>query len=253
MSIAALITGATALIGSWASLTYEPNLLITVVLGFTSAWAVVCQQIEGLILGKVINIRTPGIAYLAVALVSPMAIPLIAGAFVGTSVYLLLLAVVVGNTKVKLVAGDRFYQFKYPLASLVPLCHLSDEPLSPVFEPIIAFYWTLGPFNIRIWRISIFDPTAIHEHIRTYGKRLSRVGRTWYDTLSCFRRAVGLLYLLDSLSRYEEYDLDGVALAACARLALADIPDTAKLFLREVLKTLKQDRRENILQAFDLA
>jgi len=252
MSWAALMAGLAALMGSWMSLTYEPSLQIDVLIGFTSAWAAICQQVEGLILGKVINIRTAGIAYLALALTSPKGLILVVGMFIGISVYLALLAFVVSKTSVKLAAGDRFYKFVYPLATLFPLSVLSDQPLSPLFEPFIAFHWTVGPFNLKIWRLSIFDPPALHDHISAYALRLCSSERSWYETLVCFRRAVGLLYLLDSLSRAEEYDLDGVALAASARLALAEIPDASKIFLQEVLKTMKPDRRKHILQAFDL-
>jgi len=252
MSWAALMAGLAALMGSWMSLTYEPSLQINLLIGFTSAWAAICQQVEGLILGKVINLRTSGIVYTALAMTSPMGLFLIIGMLVGISVYLVLLAFVVYKTRVKLAAGDRFYKFEYPLAAIVPLSVLSDQPLSPLFEPFIAFHWTVGPFNLRIWRLSIFDPPALHDHISAYAMRLCNSERSWYETLVCFRRAVGLLYLLDSLSRAEEFDLDGVALAASARLALAGIPDTSKVFLQEVLKTMNPGRRKHILQAFDL-
>jgi len=252
LSWAALITGMTALIGSWASLGYEPTLPIFITLGFLSAWAVICQQSEGFILGKVINIRTPGVAYLAVALVSPLGIALILGAFIGMSIYLILIAWVVSKTDVKLTAGDRFYHFRYPLSGIIPLVHLSDEPLSPMFDPTIAFYWTLGPFNIRLWRISVLDPLALHNHIKSYGIWMNHSEKSWVETLTCFRRAIGLLYLLESVSKFEEYDLDGVALAAGARLALSDIPNDAKIFLQEVLKTMKPDRQTCIKEAFDL-
>ena len=246
------ILGLGAIIAAWIASGYEETLLIIVILGMASAWATMCHMAEGLVFGRVLNPNPVGPVLLLAALVSPYPVPLLAGALLGVSVYLLLIVHVVARPSVNLMAGKRLYRLDHPLGRLIPFAFLAPEPLSPVFEPIVALYWGVGAFNLPVWRISVFDPPAIHNYIHSRTTRLSSYPHGWNEALTCFRRALGILNLLDTLRRFENADLDGVALAASARLALSAVPDKARAVLREVLKTLRPNRRALILEAFDL-
>ncbi len=200
-----------------------------------------------------VNLRIPAAIFLLLAPFTPAPAPLLGGALLGAFIYFTLLTYVTIFPRVELIAGDRFYRFVHPLGRLIPLAHFSPTTLSPVFEPVVAFHWSVEAFNIPIRRLSVFDPPALHNYIRARATFLSTDYEDWYEALSCFRRAAGLLNLLDTLSRFEKVGLDGVALAASARLALAAIPENSRNILLEVLKTLSPRKRSQITKAFDLA
>ncbi len=252
LSCAAIIAASTSILGAWGSQVYNESLLINLILGITAAWAVICHQAEGLVRGRVLNLRIPTFFFLAFAMLSPAPLILLTGALLGAVLYLLLLAYISTAPRVTLIAGDRYYRLHHPLELFIPMTNLAPVPLSPLFDPVTAFHWQAGPFNIRIWKVSVFDPLSLHKYIQSNASKLTSVNTTWYDAVTCFRRALGLLYLLDSLRRFEEIDLDGVALAASARLALANIPENSRDILYMALRTLNHDRQNQILSAFDL-
>ncbi len=252
LSWGALISGIVAIAGSYYSPSLPNQSVLTVIVFIASAWAVVCQQAEGMITGKVFNVRIPGVVFFIIAFLTPLTIPIVLGAFLGGSFYLMLLAMIIVNTKVELTSGDRFYMFSHPLMKLFPMGYLAPEPLSTVFSPIVSFHWSVGSFNIRTWKLVIFDPPSIHQYIRTRAGSLVMGTEAWVDKLATFRRAMGILHLLNSLRKFEETDLDGVALAASARLALADIPISSRVFLSEVLSTMEPNNRGLISRAFDI-
>jgi len=251
LSWAAFFSAAASIIGSWASLSYEHPIPVWAILVLTSAWAATCWLSAGLVRGNVITIGLPGITFLILALVSPAMIPLAFGILIGLLFYLCVLTYATANPKMESIVENRFYLFRHPLGSLVPLAYLAPQPLSPVFDPMVAFHWAPGTFNVPVLRISVFDPPSVHDYIQKSASDLSAGQSTWHEALVCFRQAMGLLNLLDALRKYEMIDLDGVALTASARLALAGIPANAREILREVLKTLKPDRRNLLMRAYD--
>jgi hypothetical protein len=168
-------------------------------------------------------------------------------------VYSLLVGYIVWKPHARLMRGSRLYKLRHPLERLIPFVYLAPEPLAPIFSPVPAFHWSIAAFNIPILRFSIFDPLSIHNYIKNRTSRLTSLYDDWTGALTCFRSAVGIINLLDALRRFEQIDLDGVALAASARLALSKIPDQGRNILVEVLRTLKPSRRKLILSAFDLS
>ncbi len=248
---AAFFSAMASIMGSWASLSYEHAAPIWAILVLTSAWATACWLSAGLVRGNVITVGLPGVTVLILALVSPALIPLLFGILFGLLFYLCVLSYATTNPDMEPIVEKRFYLFRHPLGRLIPLAYITPEPLSPVFEPLVAFHWAPGSFNIPVLRISVFDPPSVHNYIRKSAIDLNRDQSTWHEALFCFRQAVSLLNLLDSLRKYELIDLDVVALAASARLALSSIPVNTRNILREVLKTLKPDRRNLLMRAYD--
>jgi len=247
------ILAAAAILTCWAVATHEISWLVSLFLGLSSFWATLCHMAEGLIFRRVVNTSWTGPAFVILAIFTPQAPTLLLGVLGGTAVYLLLLVYVAARPSPRLVAGDRLYTLRHPLEKLIPFAFLAPEPLSMLFEPTVALYWDLGALNVPVWRVSLLDPPALHNYIRSRAAGLSLMAAGWGDSLTSFRRAAGIINLLDTLRRFEEVDLDGVALAASARLALSKIPETAREILREVLATLKPDRQKQILGAFDLS
>jgi len=252
LSWSAGIPAIASLIGSWGAPQYEFSMMLIFILMLTSAWASICHHAEGLVRGRILNISASAILYTVLAIISPTRAPLIIGMLIGTSAYLLILARATANPKVRILSGDRFYVLKHPLETLVPLTILAPQPLSPLFEPVTAIHWAPGTFGIPVWRISLFDPMSIHEYLRSRAPELSSYRLDWNDALTRFRNAMGLLSLLDSLGRIELDDLDGVALAASARLAISRFPENAMETLREALMAFSPVKRRFILDAFDL-
>jgi hypothetical protein len=249
---AAGIPAFASLIGSWGAPQYHFSMMLVMLLGLTAAWATICHHAEGLVRGRVLNLNSPGLLYLIIAIASPTRWPLIIGILAGTSAYLFILACATARPRARLVSGDRFYVLAHSLDILVPLAYLAPQPLSPIFEPVVAMHWTPGAFGIPIWHIALFDPMSIHDYLQSRAPELSMQRLEWNAALTRFRKAMGLLSLLDSLRRIELYDLDGVALAASARLAISRFPETAIETLRDALMAFTPVKRQFILDAFDL-
>jgi len=250
---AAFLSATASLVGAWASSILEPSILLYLVLLFTSMWAVICYLSAYMVNGEILKISLSTVVFLLLAILSPAPAPLLLGPILGLLLYLVLLSYVSNKPELELVGGKRFYLFKHPLCRIIPLAYLAPKPLSPLFEPLVTFHWKPGAFNIPILQISVFEPLSIHDYIRSKAIGLNSNTSTWYDAMCSFRHAVGLLNLLDTVQKFEQVDLDGVALAASARLALSQIPGNTRIILREVLNTFKPEKRRHILGAYDLA
>jgi len=246
------ILGIALIISAWAFGAYRDSALLITILALTSTWATVCHLAEGLIFGRVLNPDLFGIFFILLILPSPAATPLLSGVLAGLILYSLLITYIALRPRAWLVRGSRLYKLRHPLERMIPFVYLAPEPLAPIFAPVPAFHWSIAAFNIPVLRFSIFDPQSIHNYIKHRTSRLTSLYDDWTGAITCFRNAVGILNLLDALRRFEQADLDGVALAASARLALSKIPDQGRNILVEVLKTLKPNRRKLILSAFDL-
>jgi hypothetical protein len=247
------ILAITALTGSWLTQSFENSWLVFSLLCLVSAWAVLCHMAEGFSRRYIINVSLVGPIYLVAALFSPARVALLAGAAFGVALYMLFLSNLAFDPKVKLISGDRFYRFRYPLDRIIPLAYLACEPLLPFFKPIMVLHWTLGMFNLPIWRVSLFDPLSLYRHIGNRAVKINLFTGGWTESLFAYRHAMGLLNLLDSLRKFEENDLDGAALAASARLALRSLPCETKEILSDVARTLNPMKYHQILSAFDLA
>ena len=246
------ILGVGLIMASWASSSYEVKPILLTVILLTASWTTLCHLSEGLIFGRVFNPDLSGVAFILFIVPSPSAVIVLEGILAGLVVYCLLLLSIVVKPKVRLMRGDRLYILRHPIDRIIPFVYLAPEPLAPIFQPIPAFHWGVGAFNLPILKISVFDPLSIHDHVRNLTCRLILYRSDWVDALACFRRALGLLNLLDAIRKSEKTGLDGVALAASVRLALSTVPDQGRGILREVLKTLNPDRQRLILAAFDL-
>jgi hypothetical protein len=247
-----ILLAVTTLVTAWIPLGIQESPIIFLILGVTSGWAAICHQAEGFVYRKVFNLSLDGPLFLLIAFFSPTPLPIIAGVLLGTLIYWCLKMYVTLNPDAQLIAGDRFYTFRHPVSTFIPLTHLAPEPLSSVFDPVVAHYTSVGIFNFPIHQVSIFDPPALHNYLQARTARLAMHPKGWHEALTVFRNAIGILNFLDFLRKYEETDLDGVALAASARLALASVPQNSRIILNEVLATLKPTRRREILGAFDL-
>jgi hypothetical protein len=246
------IPAAAALIGSWAMNYYEPSAPLTLILGALAAWAALCSQVPGLVRGHVLSLDLFSFLFLVLAILSPTPIPLLTGVLFGISGYLFVLSGAVSHPRVALMSGDVLYALGHPLERLVPLAYLAPEPLSPVFDPAVALYWSPGAMGLPTWRISLFDPPSLHDYISSHASFLSARGSDWGTATSRYRNALMLLGLLDTLRRLESAGLDGAALAAAARLAISAFPESARLSLRDALTALPLSRRQALLEAFDL-
>ncbi len=249
---AAVIPAVASLIGAWAAPHYQPSIAITLILVASAAWAAVCHQARTLVRGRMLRIDLFAATYIVLAVLNPTPWPLLLGVLAGIAGFLLILAWVTTYPKVEEIYGNRFYRLRHPLERLVPLAFLAPKPLTPLFEPAVAMYWSPETLGIPTWRISFFDPPSLHEYISTRAPQLSPYRLDWNAALTRFRRALGLLSLLDTLRRYELQDLDGVALAAAARLAISEFPETALETLRDALMAFSPSKRRFILDAFDL-
>lgn len=241
-----------AIVGSWLSPMYD-GWSIGIMLGVVAVWAALCHMVDGFSRGYVIYPSVSGLIFLVLAIVSPESVPLIIGTAVGIAVWLAILLIVTANPQVERRTGGTLYHIKYPLQRLVPLVYLAPEVLSMMFTPVAAFHWTVGMFGIPVMRVTFFDAMSVHKYIKKQTSGLLLDPDNWREAVFMFRRAVGILNLLDALHKYEEIDLDGVALAASARLALVEISDSAMDVLVDVLKTLKPSKQEILMGAYDLA
>lgn len=224
-----------------------------VVLGAVSGWAALCHLADGFSRGYVIYTSISGIFFIIAAMFSPESAALLIGAISGVVGYLAILLYVTMEPRIeRMKSVGSFYYIKYPLQKLVPLMYLAPEMLSPIFNPVAAFHWGVGIFGIPVMRFSFFDAMSVYRYITNETSGLEIDPNNWRESVYMFRRAVGILNLLDSLHRYEEADLDGVALAASARLALAGITSGSREVLSEVLRTLKPWRRKMLMGAYDL-
>jgi hypothetical protein len=246
-----LLAGA-ALMGSIAIGAYEPSTAATLGLAATIAWATICNQAKGMLRGRVLRTDFASILYIALAMTSPGRIPLLAGILAGLSIWLLIVRYVVLHPAVSLREGDRLYQFRYPLARFLPLFFLAPEPLTGIFEPIATLHFTPVAVGLPIWRISVFDPQSLHEYLSTRVGSLSSGDPDWDATVTRHRLSLRVLGLLEALSKLERENLDWVALAAAARLALFAYPESAKRTLIDALMTFRPYRRRIILDSFDL-
>lgn len=243
-----------AIAGSWMSTGYEGSIWMPVVLGLMSGWAVMCHLADGFARGYVIYTSISGLIYLIAAAFSPERATLLTGAMVGMLVYILILLYVSIKPKIDIgKSSGKFYFIKYPLQKLVPLMYLAPEFLSPMFSPVAAFHWSVGMFGIPVLKFSYFDVMSVHKYIINQSMGLEIDPNNWRESVYSFRRAVGILNLLDSIHRFEVVDLDGVALAASARLALTGIPSGSREVLSDVVKTMRRSRREILMAAWDLA
>ena len=249
---AAGIPAVASLIGSWGATQYDPSTIIFILLILTSAWATISHQASGLVRGRVLNPTFWSLIYIALAVISPNRWPLIMGVLIGITTCLLILVWVTTYPRIEIAAGDRFYVLHHPFEILVPLAYLAPQPLSPIFEPVVALHWSPVMFGIPLMRISLFEPHSLHNYISSRAAELSPRRLDWNASLTRFRKALGLLSLLDSLRRAELEDLDGVALAAAARLAIANFPETAMETLRDALMAFTPVKRRFILDAYDL-
>jgi len=225
---------------------------ILFVIGLLSAWVAICHNVESFTYRKVLSFSLDGPAFILIALITPARITILEGLLIGTTIYLLIILYAILKPSMSLVSGDRFYNFRYPLQRLIPLAYLAGEPLNGTFEPVISFHWEPGIFNIPNWCLSVTDPAAFHNYIRSRVTILGRNTRSYHDGITIFRSAVGILNMLESVRRYEEIDLDGVALAASARLALASAPWNSRNVLVEVLHTMNPEVRARIMGAYDI-
>lgn len=246
------ILGVALVIAAWAFGSYQGSLLLVLVLLLTAAWATVCHFVEGFIFGRIINPDLFGLFFVLLVIPSPAAAPILVGVTAGIMSYSALIAFIVLKPAVRLIRGNRLYAMRHPLDRIIPVIYLAPEPLAPIFQPTAAFHWSVAAFNIPVLKLSLFDPPSIHNYIKSRTSRLPNMHDNWTDALTCFRRAVGIINLLDSIRKIEQAGLDGVALAASARLALSAIPSQGRSILVEVVGTLKPDRRKLILSAFDL-
>lgn len=246
------IPAAAAVIGSWASNYYEPSALLTIILGALAAWAALCSQVPGLVRGFVLSIDFPAALFVALAVFSPTPFPLLVGILVGLTAYLFVLSGGVSRPKATLISGDVFYALRHPFERLVPLAFLAPEPLSPVFDPAAALYWSPGALGLPTWRISLFDPPSLHDFISSHAPTLAARSSDWGAATVRYRNALMLLGLLDTLRKLELAGLDGAALAAAARLAISAFPESARSSLRDALSALPLSRRQALLEAFDL-
>lgn len=242
-----------AIVGSWMSPAYEGSTWMSLVLGAVSGWAALCHLADGFSRGYVIYTSVSGIIFIVAAAFSPEGVPLLMGAIGGVVGYLAILLYVTMEPRIEIRKSvGRFYNVRYPLQKIVPLMYLAPELLSPIFNPVAAFHWSMGMFGIPVMRFSFFDAMSVYRYISRQTSGLEIDPNNWRESVYMFRRAVGILNLLETLHRYEEADLDGVALAASARLALAGITSGSREVLSEVLRTLKPWRREMLMGAYDL-
>lgn len=244
--------GIAAIIASFGTAHYQDSILIHLVIGAIAAWAVVCSQARGFIYGRIFSLNWPIVTFLVLALVSPGVWTLLAGILVGLQIYFFAIAWLAYFPKLKLVDGDRLYAMRYPFENLIPIHYLAPYPLSPVFEPTVAYHWQQGWQGIPLPVVLILDPPLVHDFIMARTGRLAKSKSDWNSTVTDFRSAVSLLSLLEWLGKYESEHLDGAALAAAARLALYESPDPAKGALRDALVAFKSPQQAEILSAFDL-
>lgn len=248
----ALVPGTAALLGAWAAPMYEPTPWIPLIVGLAAGWAVLCNQARGLVRGRVLSLDLPALAFLALAILGPTPKPLLIGALLGLAAYVLVLSGAVHNPRLETIAGDRYCRFRHPLDRLAPLTYLAPAPLSPLFDPVVALHWSPGPLALPEWRISVFDPPSLHTYISSQASQLASRRPTWINAITRFRSALGLLGLLETLRKSELAGLEGAALTAAARLALAAFPELARESLRDALAALAPSRRRALLEAFDL-
>jgi hypothetical protein len=245
--------GFCALIGSWMSQSYEGSMWMSFILAAVSGWAALCHLSDGFSRGYVIYTSVSGILFIIAAIFSPAREALLIGTIAGTVGYLAILLYVTVAPRIEIGKSvGKFYYVRYPLQKLIPLMYLAPEILSPIFNPIAAFHWGLGLFGIPVMRFSFFDAMSVHKYILNQTMGLEIDPNNWRESVYSFRRAMGILNLLETLHRYEEADLDGVALAASARLALAGIASGSRETLSDVLSTLKPLRRKALMGAYDL-
>ncbi len=245
------ILAACALIGSWLAPGYQETILLPLIIGLVSFWATICHLAEGFSRGYVINPGFSGILFIAIALFSPGYIPILLGIAFGIISYLLILMIISTNPVLREYPDSQLYSIRHPFEKLIPLLYVAPVKLSPVLSAVPAYYCTIGIFSIPCLRITYFDSISIHKYIVTLASSLGSEPGSWKEAIIIFRRAVGILNLLESLQRYEGVDLDGVALAASARLALREIPFPAKMVLSEVVNTFRTLKRDIIKDAFD--
>ena len=207
----------------------RPSIAVIIAIVAASAWATVCNNAKALVKGQVLKADIWSLCYIAAAVGTPGRWMILSGVLAGTIIYLLLIALIVARPRLVLNAGDRFYTFKYALAKIVPLAYIAPEPLSPLFEPAGVFYVTPGIWGLPVWRISIFDPQSLHEYMAIRGITLSSHDLEWESVVDRFRRSLRMLGILEALGKLESINLDGVALAASARLALHHMPTSARL------------------------
>jgi len=190
--------------------------------------------------------------YILLGLFTPGRVWMFTGIFAGISIYMVSIAFVVAKPSLRLAGGDRFYIFKYPFSRILPLAYLASEPLSPYFEPEVANYTSPGLFGLPVWRITIVDPPAVQAYLISRGGNLSWLHEDWVAAVIDYRRALGILGFLEALGKLESESLDGVALAAAARLAIHSLPRPARIALAQALPSLTPKRRRAILEAFDI-
>lgn len=251
LGVSAGFCSGAALMGSFMSDQFESSLLLTILLALTAGWGTLCYQAYGLVRGKVIRLDIWSVLFFLAALVSSGRWIIIPGILGGISFYLLILSWAVSKPDMRLDAGDRLYRFRYPLANLIPLVYIAPEPLSPIFEPAVAIYTTPGAFGLPVWRINIVDPQSLHSYLSSRVNKMSSDDLNWDTLVVNYRSALRILGLLEAISKMEIKSLDGVALAASARLALSNVSDTARLTLIEALMAFNPARRKALLDAFD--
>lgn len=238
--------------GSLVAPQFVQSTLLILVLLATVAWATLCNQAHTLVKGRVLKNDVPSVTYIMLAMVGPGRWIMLAGILLGLLVYFVVLTRIVMRPRLRLLSGDRFYSFRYRLDRLIPLAYIAPEPLSPLFEPAATVYLTPGMFGIPVWRISIFDPPALHAYLSSRGTELSSHDLEWEAVVSRYRRALRVLGLLEALGKLETMNLDRTALAAAARLAIHSLPESARISLLEALPAFAAPRRRTILTAFDL-
>ncbi|HEX9746250.1 MAG TPA: hypothetical protein VGB30_12565 [bacterium] len=252
LASACMISTLIAIGGSWIQNIYQPSAVIYVLLGFTAGWAFICSQARGFVYGRIFSLDWTVIALLLLSAVSPAAPALLLGIVAFLIVYLAAVGFLSNHPLLKIAYGDRLYRVSHPFDFILPIHYLAPQPLSPVFEPIIAFHWKPALFGIPLPVVLMIDPPAVHDFIEIGTSQLTSRELDWLTSIRNFRSAVTILSLLEWLSRYENDGLDGVALAAAARLALYNSSDQAKAVLREALLDFKEIRRMEIMEAFDL-
>jgi hypothetical protein len=246
-----LLAGA-SLMGSIAANQFEASTSISIAVISAAVWATICNQARGLTRGRLIRTDPYSLLYLLAAATSPGRFLILGGVMFGLVAWLLIIRSLVSNPSVSLHEGDRFYRFKYPLSSVLPLSFITPEPLSSLFDPIITIHHTPGILGLPIFRISLFDPQSLHAYLLSRGSSLSSGNQEWDSIVDRHRLSLRVLGLLEALAKSESINLDRTILTASARLALYSYTESARHNLIDALAIMAPPRRRVILDSFDL-
>ncbi|MFH1676425.1 MAG: hypothetical protein ABIC40_05300 [bacterium] len=252
LGVATGFAAALALIGAWAATKFEPSTAIPIALAIAAMWATICRCVSDFSRGNIFRIDSAVIIFILAATISPAPEVIISGVIAGLAIYYVVVLAIFSSPKIELGGGDRLYYFRHPLDRIIPMPYLAPEPLTGIFEPTLTMYRESGLLGIPMPKFSAFDPLSVHKFIRSRALHFLAFRTDWDHKITRHRMAIGLLNLLDTIHTMETSNLEGVALAAGARLAINDYPAFARDHLMMTLSSFAPGKRDRILSAFDL-